>query len=185
MRIEDRIRNNCGLVYRQLHRFHLSNDNDAESLAFEALWKASVDYDKTKGTRFSTLATVYIYNSLCGYLRKLKAKNKLDFVSCNAKLGDDEHELIDLIAAIDTTDEDSAYEELCTNVVILYNELLEDVHNEKHRTILEIWRTAGFNCSATYIASKVGVSQSYVSQVLNVFKHNVKIEMESRYGISC
>ena len=178
------IRANVGLVYKQLHRFYLANDNEAESVAFEALWKASCDYDCTKGTKFSTLATVYIYNALCGYLRKLKAKHQIEYVSYNNLVGDDQHEFLEVLASDENVAEDLEYAEFLNLVAALYDEALIAVQNDKHRHILEIWRDKEFNCSATYIANEVGVSQSYVSQVLNSFKHTLRCLLEDTYGIS-
>ena len=178
------IRTNTGLVYKQLHRFYLLNDNEAESIAFEALWKAACDYDCTKGTKFSTLATVYIYNALCGYIRKLKAKNKIEYVSYNKLIGDDQHEYLELLASDENVAEDLEYEEFLNFVATLYDEALLAVQNDKHRRILKIWRDKDFNCSATHIANEAGVSQSYVSQVLSSFKYKFRCLLEDTYGIS-
>ena len=49
--IDSLIEQNKGLVYKQLHRFNLIDDHDAESLAFEALSKAISTYNSNAGTK--------------------------------------------------------------------------------------------------------------------------------------
>ena len=58
------IERNIGLVYAQLNRFNLRQDPDAESIAFEALLKASENFDESTGNKFSTLAVVSAFANL-------------------------------------------------------------------------------------------------------------------------
>lgn len=178
------IQQNKGLVYKQLHRFHLSTDPDAESYAYEALWHAAEDFDETKGNKFSTVATVYIYNVLCGYMRKLKAKRQLDVISYNTIVRTDdgkEHEYLELIESDMTVEKDFLDHERVRYAVECYNELFHGVKNEKHRKILAVWRKSNFTASATSIADKVKLSQSYVSQTITNFCYQMRKLMEERY----
>lgn len=178
------IQQNVGLVYKQLHRFNMSNDPDAESFAYEALWHAAENFDETKGNKFSTLATVYIYNALCGYLRAKKAKHQLDVVSYNTILrtsDGEEHEYLEVLESDTTVEKDFLDRERADYAVACFEELIHGVKNEKHRKILAVWRKSDFTASATSIAEKVKLSQSYVSQTITNFRYKMRQLMEERY----
>jgi DNA-directed RNA polymerase specialized sigma subunit len=165
----------------------LLTDPDAESFAYEALWHAAEDFDETKGNKFSTVATVYIYNALCGYMRKLNAKRQLDVVSYNALMhlsNGEEHEYLELLVSDTTVEKDFLDHERVRYAVACYNELVHGVKNEKHRKILAVWRESDFTASATSIADKVKLSQSYVSQTINNFRYQLRKLMEERYDKS-
>lgn len=179
------IQQNSGLVYRQLHRFHLVGNQDAESFAFEALWHAAEDFDESRGNAFSTVATVYIYNALCGYLREQNAKHQLEVVSYNniIRTSDgEEHEFLELIESDTTVEEDFLVRERNDCLLNCFNEVFCGVKNEKHRKILTVWKESDFTAKATYIAGKVDLSQSYVSQTLKTYNYQINKLMEERYG---
>ena len=88
MTIEQLIQDNTGLVYKQLHKFNKAFDDDAVSYAFEALWRAAKTYDESKGAKFSTYASVCIYNEIALYLRKEQQRLKLDVVSYDNPIED-------------------------------------------------------------------------------------------------
>ena len=185
--IDRLIQQNKGLVYKQLHRFHMSTDPDAESFAYEALWHAAEDFDETKGNKFSTVATVYIYNALCGYLRQLNAKRQLEVVSYNAiiKLSNGEkHEYLELLESDHNVEGDFMHKERIRYLVKYYRELLEGITNEKQRKIIIAWTKSGFEGTASSIAKRTGLSQSYVSQTITNFKFELKKLMEERYDKS-
>lgn len=185
--IDQLIKDNIGLVYKQLHRFHLINDPDAESFAFEALGNAAKDFDETLGNKFSTVATVYIYNALCGYLRQLNAKRQLEVVSYNAIMklpNGEEHEYLELLESDHNVEGDFMHKERIRHLVKYYRELLGGITNEKQRKIIIAWTRSGFEGTASSIAKRTGLSQSYVSQTITNFKFELRKLMEERYDKS-
>ena len=53
--------------------------------------------------------------------------------------------------------------------------------NEKHKSIISLWRDSEYEASMVSIAKQVGVSQPYVSQVINSFKFNLRKKLEEHY----
>lgn len=182
--IDKLIHDNKGLVYKQLNKFNLVHDPEAESIAFEALYKAICDYDSSKQTKLCTLATVYIYNALGSYVRSLKIKRQLDIVSYNgiAYSGDGEpHEFIELIPSSVDIERSYIQSEKNKRVSETFNMLYDNLTNEKHKLILAIWRDSDYTALTTDISKQVNVSQSYVSQVINNFKFSLKKKLEDVY----
>lgn len=178
------IQTHSGLVYSQLHRFNLIHDQDAESLGYEALYKAIVDYDESRGTALSTLATVYIYNALGSYLRTMNKQRQLQIVSYNnVAYTDDseEHEFVDMLADELDIERDYVRKEVGRVALEVFDKQYDKLTNEKHRAILSLWRASEFSAQTTDIAEQVGVSQSYVSQIINNFKHVLKKKLEDVY----
>lgn len=180
------IANNLGLVYAQLNRFNLRNDPDAESAAMEALSNAVIDYDSSRNCKLSTVASVYIYNALCGYLRSTNRPNKLEVVSLSSivLINDEEHELQEVVESTVTVEgtilKNERYKALMHCFSIAYNNL----KSAKQRGIIDLWRKYGFDSSHTEIADKCNVSQSYVTQTIAVFKASIKKLMEENYDNS-
>ena len=69
MDINDQIAENTGLIYKQLAAFNLLYDQDAESFAYEALYRAITTYNKSAGTAFSTYAVPMISGEIKRFLR--------------------------------------------------------------------------------------------------------------------
>ena len=86
MEVNDKIAANTGLIYKQLTAFNLLYDQDAESFAHEALWRAVKTFDESAGVAFSTYAVCCINNELRKHLRTLNRKRQLDVVSYDAPL---------------------------------------------------------------------------------------------------
>lgn len=181
--INDVIQSNKGLIYKQLHRFGMLNDQDAESFAYEALWHAAEDFDESKNIKFSTVATVYIYNALCGYLRTKNAKRKLDVVSYNAvlHLRDDDHEYIEVLESAINVEGDFITHERATYALTCLIDAVNDTKNDKHKKILSIWIDSDFTASATLIADHTSLSQSYVSQTIKNFRYKLIKLLEDKY----
>lgn len=178
------IKKHSGLVYSQLHKFHLKGDQDAESIAYEALYNALRDYDESKGTKLSTLATVYIYNALGCYVRSLNVKRQIQTVSYNnIAFSDDseEHEFVDLIPAKTNVEQDYVHKEVCRIAGETFDKQYDKLTNETHKTILAAWKASEFKAQTKEIATEIGVSQSYVSQVINNFKHSLRKKLEDVY----
>lgn len=178
------IAKHSGLVYSQLHKFHLVDDQDAESIGYEALYNAIRDYDETKGTKISTVATVYIYNALGSYVRSLNSKRQIQTVSYNdVAYSDDaeDHEFLELLSSGETVEGDYIRRELCRLALAAFNNQYDKLTNEKHKEILKVWQDSEFTETTKGISKIVGVSQSYVSQVINNFKHRLRKELEDMY----
>lgn len=172
------IKDNKGLVYKQLNYMRLSGDVEAESLAYEALWRAIVDYDESTGYRLSTLATVYIYNALGCYLRTLNRKRQIKTVSYNYPIqvgkDGDECELLDVLESDESIEGDYIMKERCRYALAAFEEEYSKLKSEPQKAILKYWKESEFTLSTIHIAELAGVSQSYVSRVLSAFKHRLK-----------
>ena len=178
------IKKHSGLVYNQLRKFYLNDDPEAESIGFEALYNALLNYDESKGTAFSTVATVYIYNALGCYLRSLNAKRKIQTISYNNLVSSDSgetHEFVELLASGE--DPECAYidKDLCAQAMKCFDETYDKLTNEKHKAIVGLWREYEFDIQTKEIAKQLDISQSYVSQVLNMFRGTMKKKLESVY----
>lgn len=81
--IDDKIRDNVGLIFTQLNKFKLAKDPEAESIGYEALYNAILTYDQSKKVQFSTYASVCIYNALGSYVRTQNKQRQLEVISYN------------------------------------------------------------------------------------------------------
>lgn len=175
------IKKHSGLVYSQLHKFKLAQDPEAESIAYEALYNAILNFDDSKGTKLSTVATVYIYNALGSYVRTLNAKRQIQTVSYNSIAYTDdseEHEFLDLLPSGHSVEGCYIHKEECRLAMQAFNNQYDRLTNEKHKLILAAWKESEFSATTKDIAKDVGVSQSYVSQVINMFKFSLRKELE-------
>lgn len=182
--IDDIIQANIKLVYAQLHKYNLANDPEAESIGYEALYHAIRDYDSSKGTKLSTVATVYIYNALGSYVRKLNNKRQLQIVSYNniVQNGEsDEDEFVDLIPADTCVESDYIRQENSERVREIFDKAYSGLTNEKHKLIIKCWNESDFTAQTKDIAAMAGVSQSYASQVILNFKSRLKKKLEDIY----
>lgn len=178
------IEKHSGLVYSQLHKFNLIRDHDAESIAYEALYNALKNYDESKGTAISTVATVYIYNALGSYVRSLNKQRQLTIVSYNNFLlaeDPDNHEYLETLADDYDMEKEVVDKDVHRITMQAFNEAYSNLTNDKHKAILSIWRDSEFTAQTTDIAKQVGVSQSYVSQTINNFKYTLKKRLEDVY----
>lgn len=178
------IRTHSGLVYSQLHKFKLVHDQEAESIAYEALYNAISNYNEDVGAKLSTVATVYIYNALGSYVRTLNKKRVIQVISYNNIAYEDDlgqHEFVDTLSTGEDIENDYARSELYRYTRMVFVELYELVTNEKHKDILRLWDESDFQATTVEISKQVNVSQSYVSQVLNNFKFKMKKKLEDMY----
>lgn len=182
--IDKTIADNVGLIHAQLYKFNLAHDPEAESIGYEALYNAICNYDSSKGTKLSTVATVYIYNALGSYVRTLNAKRQIPTISYNniAYTDDsDEHEFIDLLPACEDVEGTYIRKEVGRYAMEVFDKMYDKLTNERHKAILAVWKVSEFTAQTKEIAKQVGVSQSYVSQVINNFKYTLKKELEDIY----
>lgn len=170
-----------GLLYKQLGRFNLIGNPDAESAGYWALYKALITFKESEHVLISTYATCCIYNALGCYIRTLYKKRKVDTISYN-------NIICDQIEYGDTLSTNVSVEDVCVEkeLVLKTREAINDIYdkmtNEKQRSILKMYVDSEYSASTTYIADKVGVSQSYVSQVLSEFKNKLKRKIGGYYN---
>lgn len=181
--INDVIESNLGLVYSQLTKLRLLNDQDAESFGYEALYNAILSFDDSKGAKFSTYATCCIYNALCMHIRALNKKRQLDVSSYNTIVGhnDEEVELLYFLPGEQSAEHYVLQEEATQMLLKAFDQCFCLLSNEKHKLIVSMWQASQYTMTASSIARQLGVSQSYVSVVLSNFKAKVKRRME-RYN---
>ena len=175
MDINEQIAANTGLVYTQLHRFNMVDDPDAESKAFEALYKAVKTFDASKGFTFSTYAMCVIKNALRMHLRSTQKKRQLSVFSY-----DTPDPLVEGKSMLDhiITDNDVEtvllQEEACkiiTDTFVKHKNAL----SEEHRAIIDMWYS---KMTQTEIAKRVHLSQSYVSRIIAGFMYKLRKELE-------
>lgn len=182
--INDKIASNVGLIFNQLKKFNLAKDPEAESIGYEALYNAILTYDQSKNVQFSTYASVCIYNALGSYTRTLNKQRQLEVISYNniafSEDGTD-HEFVDFIANPVDMESEFFKEELYKVVRDEVQAQYDSLTNEKHRAIVALWRDSDYEASTVSIAKQIGVSQPYVSQVINKFKFNLRKRLEEHY----
>lgn len=174
---------NMGLAYAQLIRFNLRDDPDAESIALEALGNAVDNFDETQNCKLSTLASVYIYNALCGYLRSINKVNQIETVSLHTQIvvNGTVHELHEVIDSGISVEDDLIMQETISALLKCFDIAYSRLKSEKQKCIITAWRVNDFDDSHTNIAIECGVSQSYVTQTLAMFKTSIKKLMEEKY----
>ena len=182
--INDKIASNVGLIFKQLNKFNLAKDPEAESIGYEALYNAILTYDQSKNVQFSTYASVCIYNALGSYVRTQNKQRQLEVISYNnvaySEDGTD-HEFVDFISTSSDIEQDFMKKELHRIVREEFQKQYDMLTNEKHKTILSLWRNSEYEASMVSIAKQADVSQPYVSQVINSFKFNLRKRLEEYY----
>ncbi len=179
--INELIERNKGLVYKQLHRFHLIDDPDAESAGFWALCTAIKTFDKSKNVMLSTYATCCIYNALGCHVRTLNKKSNIKAISYETSTAED-CTLLGLLTTGETAEDVILRSELVDKTREAINRVIQKSNNDRHREIMTVYMNNDFEITTQRIADEVGVSQSYVSQVLSTFRNKIKKEMESYYN---
>lgn len=174
--INDIIKQNEGLVYKQLHKFHLIDDPDANSFAFEALYKAIESYNESVGVKLSTYASVCIYNTLGDYIRKLNKKCVVKTVSYN-NLSDIELEYESMLSTQEST-EDVVLERMAVNNIYRVLEELQSTYTGNRLKVFNLWLQTEFTCTATKLAEELKVSQPYVSTILAQIRKDIKKKLE-------
>jgi len=182
--VENLIDSNQGLVWKQLHKFNLVGNSDAQSIGLEALWKAAETYDEYKQYTFSTYATVCIYNALGSFIRATKANNKLEIVSYNVLSDNGEGgEYLDYLSSA-TDNVEEAY--IINESIAELNKIMDIVtknFGKKQQVIINYWREHSFTAPTGEIASVIGVSQSYVSSTISTFKNKLRAKIETEVPI--
>lgn len=178
MDINEQIRRNKGLIYKQLHSFQLTYDQDAESTAYEALYKALQTYDEKTGTAFSTYAICVINNALRHHLRSLNKKRQLEVVSYYTPLSPDDESvcLVDVLVHPDDAESTLIDKESRAVINKAFNEEYE-LLSEKHKKVVDLFFVIG-DMKQQDIAKEAGITQATVSKVISAFRHRLKIRLE-------
>ena len=176
--INEKIAENTGLVYKVLNEYNLIDDQDAESSAYEALHKAILTYDITKGARFSTYAMCVIRNGVRHHIRKLKRKRQLEVVSYYTPCTDiDDVYLLDVLKMDNDVLTQHLSEEACitiTKAFVAHKNALPGLH----RSIIDMWYNSDRKMSQSEIALANNVSQATVSRVISNFMYRLSKELE-------
>lgn len=172
--IEDKFKENIGLIGTQLRRFGLTHDPDAISLAYEALYNAILTYDSDRNVKFSTYATVCIYNRLGSLVRSMKTQLNTSITSYEAPLDDNGLTLIDVLESPLMADKEVLVECGVTTINNAVTECLKSLTNKTHRNIVDAWIQSDYKMTHTEIADLLGCSQSYVTQVIKKFRNILK-----------
>jgi RNA polymerase sigma factor (sigma-70 family) len=168
-----------GLVFMQMHKFNLVDKAEAESQAFEALYDAIKTYDSTKDIAFSTYASVCIFNRLGSYSRMCAKQRQIMYVSYDAFIdADQELPYYNVLCTQIDTEENCIYKENNKVIRDTFNKQYNLLKSDRHKSIIKTWFELDFVGTTTEIAKKVGVSQSYVSQVINNFKFILRKELK-------
>lgn len=172
--INDLIKKHEGLMYKQLHKFGLAHDHEAISLAYESLYNAIKSFDNSTGHKFSTYATVCIYNRLGSYVRSLNTQILQNTISYETPVGDYGMTLMDTLKSPKSADTDVLAEDGVSNIYNAMSECASELSNPLHFKIISFWIASGFKMSTTELAVRASCTQSYASQTLKVFKHKLK-----------
>ena len=173
--VEELVKLHGGLMGKQLKKFGLIGDPDAISFAYEALYIAILTYKHTN--EFSTYATICIYNKLGDYVRRLNTCINQNTVSYEGYLADN-LTFLDTIPSDSTVDGELLTEDSIDTIMLLIGKCISCMRNPTHKKILRLWMESDFTLQQTEIAEQLGISQSYVSQAINMFRKNLKSKLE-------
>lgn len=172
--VEELIVLNYGLMQKQLNKFGMYNDPDALSYAYESLYRAIITYNLEDNHKFSTYATVCIYNRLGSYVRSLKTQIVVNTTSYDNPIDEAGKTMLDVLESVHTADGSLLSE---CGVSVIYETILDcmkSMKNPLHYQIVELWMDSGFKATHTFIADELECTQSYVSQTLKIFKNTLK-----------
>lgn len=161
---------NEGLIYKQLHKFGLVMDPEAQSYGYEALYSAAATYKGARGIKFSTYATVCIYNRLGSYVRTLK-----NITNTSTVFMEDMSDYT--FESSHTADGRILQQDSVDTIMSRFNECLQDEINPVKIQILSTWSESKFTMTHVNISKEVGCSQTYVTQVINQFRKKLKLKL--------
>lgn len=179
MDINDQIAQNTGLIYTQLKAFSLLYDQDAESFAYEALYRAIITYKDNAGTAFSTYAICCINNALRKHLRTLNRKRQFEVMSYDAPVNssDDSSSLAELLEQPNSVEQQLLSEEASRYLIEAFKAEYE-LLAPKQKKIIRMFYGYDGKLTQKEIATSVGFTQATVSRLVSAFKHRVKVRME-------
>lgn len=176
--VEELIKLNEGLIGKQLKKFGLIGDPEALSIGYEALYTSIMTFDTSRSNKFSTYASVCIYNRLGSYVRSLNTIINKNTISYDAPVDDKGTTHLDSFESTLTADGRLLEEVGVEEIMQCVEQCIAEVNNKTQRSILEYWRDSMFKATHREIASELNCSQSYVSQTINRFRCNLKNKLE-------
>lgn len=181
--IDSLIQQNIGLMVTVLKQYNLLHDPEAESIGYEALWRACANYDETLGYKRSTLIVTYLKNALGTYIRTLNKQRQIETVSYNNTAYSDDgtnHEFLELLSTGDTAESQVMKDILLRQTREVYHEEADTLVGKK-RAIVDEWERSDFEATNSTIAAATGVSQPYVNQVIATFKEKLRKRLKEDF----
>ena len=178
--IEELIKLNEGLMYAQLNKFGLLKSPDGISLAYEALFMAIKTFDPKGDTKFSTYATVCIYNRLGSLVRTMNNQINTNTISYDEPV-EEGLSFIDLFESTNTSDGEMLEREILKGIRKVVSQSYDCFSNDVHKKILTKWIESEFKLTNAEIAAGLNCSQSYVNQIINRFRKIVKNKLREWY----
>lgn len=172
--VEELVIRNTGLLNKQLYKFCLTDDPDALSIGYEALYNAIMTFDNSKGHRFSTYATVCIYNALGSLVRSMKGQLVNSIISYDAPIDESGRTLEDTLVSFNTADGVTLAACGVDLIKKAVNDSMLQLTNDLHKEICSLWVDSGYTMTRAEIAKKLGCTHSYVSQIITKLKSNIK-----------
>lgn len=179
MDINDKIAENTGLVYKQLSRFNMIYDQDAESLAYEALYRAILTFDESAGVALSTYAVCCINNALRRHMRNLSRQQRIEVVSYDAPAygTDGNLSLADILEHPESVEPMLIAEEN-SRLLLSAFKAEYDALSPKHQKVIRMFYASDSKALQKDIAKAAGLTQASVSKIIGVFRHRIKLRME-------
>lgn len=171
--VEELIRLNKRLVYKQLTKFNLLNDHEAISLGFEALFNAVTTFTPGK-SEFSTYATVCIYNRLGSYIRSINTNIHTNTVHYEEPINKEGLRLVDILESPTRVESNILIKDEVHSVQEAFNKCYTELTNETQKSIIKTWAASNFTATHVTIAESLGCTQSYVSQTIKRFRISLK-----------
>lgn len=175
------MRDNIGIVYSLLASFELLDDQDAESLAYEALHKAVITYKESKKTKLSTYAYCVVSNAIRTHLRTKNKKRQVQYTSYHAPVSNDddcEVYLVDTLHNNLSADSGLYTEEFLKTLRRALINVYNEIPTVEQKKIFIKWVDANFAVKQTDLASELGISQAAISRAISSFRYKLKQELE-------
>lgn len=183
--VERLVEENQKLMWKLLNKMYLEKDDEALSIAFEALFKAAKDFEPDRGNKFSTVAYIYIYNALGNYIKHLKHLQRNQPLSYSTTLvtysTGDEKTMLQCIASSETADKNTMQEELGEQIAAALARTKEYLKTDLQRSIFDMWYASEFQAQYQDIAKELKCSSAQVSHTIAVIRKNFKYELKGYY----
>lgn len=179
MDINDKIAENTGLIYKQLSKFNMLYDQDAESLAYEALYRAILTFDENAGAALSTYAVCCINNALRRHGRNTSRQQRIEVVSYDAPVhgSDGTLCLADILEHPDSVEPALIAEETNKQLLLAFKAEYEAL-SPKHKKVIRLFYRCDGKSTQKDIAKAAGLTQASVSKIVSAFRHRIKVRME-------
>ena len=173
--ISKMIEENKGLVYSAIHKYFLSNEPEAESIAFNALYLAAITYDKDNAShaKFSSYAYVCIQNRLGDLIRKMKNKTSSMTILMSDIVRNVDNEYIqeriesDILVSKEDIQLNYEKREECRYVLEQLYKIIDNTSSVRRKEVLTVWLNK-YNCQCKIIdlATECKCAPSYARKIL-------------------